>query len=321
MATSRSPVVVTGMARSGTSWVGRLLQASGELTYVNEPLNPEHPPGHSPGVLGATVDQGYQYIHHGSDDRWLAAFNDTVRLRYHVGAELRRNRSPYDLARMARYATSFLLGRVLGRRALVDDPYAMLASEWLADRVGCRVVVVVRDPAAIAGSWKRLGWTTDLGELLHQPALMRDWLEPYRGQMEALAAAPEDLPGRVGMLWRLLHLVVAEYARRCAGLRIVRYEDLAADPLPAFADLYADLGLHFDQRARRAVVRSTTGNARRRAHHWSLSRNGLSKTGYRPMDSRANLAAWRRQLGAEEVARVRALTAGVADRWYPPQDR
>jgi hypothetical protein len=103
-----------------------------------------------------------------------------VRLRYHVGAELRRNRSSYDLARMARYATSLLLGRVLGRRVLVDDPYAMLASEWLADRVGCRVVVV-RDPAAIAASWKRLGWTTDLGELLHQPALMRDWLEPYRG--------------------------------------------------------------------------------------------------------------------------------------------
>jgi hypothetical protein len=34
------------------------------------------------------------------------------------------------------------------------------------------------------------------------------------------------------------------------------------------------------------------------------------------MDSRANLVAWRRQLDAEELARVRALTADVADRWY-----
>jgi hypothetical protein len=317
MPTSGPPIVVTGMARSGTSWVGKLLQASGELTYVNEPLNPRHPPGHSPGVLAATVEQGYQYITRGNEGGWLAAFQDTVRLRYHVGAELRRNRSPYDLARMVRYATSFLAGRLLGRRALLDDPYAMLASEWLADRVGCRVVVVVRDPAAIAASWKRLGWTTDLGNLLHQPALMRDWLEPHRGQMEALAATPEDLPGRVGMLWLLLHLVVAEYARRCQGLRIVRYEDLAADPLRCFAGLYADLGLHFDQRARRAVLRSTTGSARRRAHRWSLSRSGLSKTGYRPMDSRANLVAWRRQLAADELARVRDLTAEVADRWYP----
>jgi len=58
-AVGRAPIVVTGMARSGTSWVGKLLQASGELTYVNEPLNPDHPPGRSPGVLDASVEQGY----------------------------------------------------------------------------------------------------------------------------------------------------------------------------------------------------------------------------------------------------------------------
>ena len=40
VAPGKAPVVVTGMARSGTSWVGKLLQASGELTYINEPLNP-----------------------------------------------------------------------------------------------------------------------------------------------------------------------------------------------------------------------------------------------------------------------------------------
>jgi Sulfotransferase domain len=318
-AATRAPVVVTGMARSGTSWVGRLLQASRELTYINEPLNPDHPPGRSPGVLDASVERHYQYISEHNEDGWLAAFHETLHLRYHVGAELRRNRSPYDLARMAKYASSFLAGRLLGRRALLDDPYALLASEWLADRLGCRVVVVVRDPAAMAASWKRLGWTTDLGELLQQPALMRDWLEPFRGDMEAVAATPGDLAGRVATLWRLLYLVAAEYERRCPAVRIVRYEDLVADPVSSFADLYAALGLGFDERAEGEVVRSTTGSAQRTAHRWSLSRSGLSKTGFRPMDSRANLVAWKRQLDADEVARVRALTVGVADRWYPPQ--
>jgi Sulfotransferase family len=312
-----APVVVTGMARAGTSWVGKLLLASGELTYINEPLNPDHPPGRSPGVLDAAVERHYQYISQESEDGWLGPFAETLALRYHVGAELRQNRSPYDLARMVRYAVSFLGGRLRGRRALLDDPYALLASGWLAERFGCRVVVVARDPAAMVASWKRLGWTTHLGELLDQPALMRDWLEPFRAELEAVAATPDDLPGRVGTLWRLLYLVAAEYERRHPGVRIVRYEDLVADPLGSFAELYAWLGLRFDERARRAVVRSTTGSAQRRAHRWSLSRGGLSKTGYRPMDSRANLVAWRRQLGAEELARVRALTADVADRWYP----
>ena len=312
-----APVVVTGMARAGTSWVGKLLLASGALTYINEPLNPRHPPGRSPGVLDVSVERHYQYISERDEDAWLAPFRETLALRYHIGAELRANRSPYDLARMARYAGSFLAGRLLGRRALLDDPYALLASGWLADRFGCRVVVVVRDPAAMLASFKRLGWTTDLAELLEQPALMRDWLEPYRGDMEAVAATPGDLPGRVGTLWRLLHLVAAEYARRHPGIRIVRYEDLAGDRLASFADLYAWLGLDFGERARRAVVHSTTGSAQQRAHHWSLSRSGLTKTGFRPMDSRANLVAWRRQLDDDELARVRALTAEVADRWYP----
>ena len=315
---AQSPIVVTGMARSGTSWVGKLLQASGEVTYINEPLNPDHPPGRSPGVLDAQVERHYQYISEQHEDGWLAAFDEMLQLRYHVGAELRQNRSPYDLARMTKYATSFLAGRMLGRRALLDDPYALLAAEWLADRLGCRVVVIVRDPAAMVASWRRLGWTTDLGELLHQPALMRDWLEPYRVEMEALAAAPGDLAGRVATLWRLLYLLAAEFERRCPAVSVVRYEDLAADPVSSFAGLYAALGLTFGERAEREVVRSTTGGAQRTAHRWSLSRSGLSKTGFRPMDSRANLVAWKHQLAADEVARVRALTASVADRWYPP---
>ena len=316
----QEPVVVTGIPRSGTSWVGKLLQASGELTYINEPLNPAHPPGRSPGVLRATVGHAYQYITAANEEGWLEPFRDTFRLRYHVGAELRRNRSPYDLARMAKYASSFLAGRLRGRRPLLDDPYAVLASEWLARRQGCRVIVLVRDPAAIVSSWKRLGWTADLGALLGQPLLMRDWLEPFRREMDAVAAAPEDLAGRVGLLWRLLYLVAAEYERRCPRLRIIRYEDLAGDPLSAFAGLYATLGLRFDERARRAVVRSTTGSLEGRAHRWSLVRGGLSKTGYRPMDSRANLVAWRDRLSAEEVARVRALTHSVAARWYSPEE-
>jgi hypothetical protein len=310
------PVVVTGIPRSGTSWVGKMLQASGELVYINEPLNPQHPPGHSPGVLRATVSHGYQYITESNEDGWLEPFQDTLQLRYHVGAELRRNRSHYDLARMARYTTTFLVGRLRGKRALLDDPYAMLASEWLARRLGCQVVVLVRHPAAIVGSWRRLGWTTDLGELLGQTMLMGDWLEPFRPEMEALAAAPDDVDGRVSLLWRLLYLVVAEYERRCRALSIVRYEDLSAEPLRGFADLYAALGIGFDERARRAVMRSTSGNVTGRAHRWSLSRSGLSKTAYRPLDSRAKMLTWRSGLDDDQVARVRALTQSVASRWY-----
>ena len=78
------PLLVTGMPRTATSWVGKMLEASGALVYVNEPLNPQHPPGRSSGVLGADVEHAFQYITEENERVWLPAFRDTVRLRFHL---------------------------------------------------------------------------------------------------------------------------------------------------------------------------------------------------------------------------------------------
>jgi Sulfotransferase family len=314
-AAGRGPLLVTGMPRTATSWVGKMLEASGRYVYVNEPLSPHHPPGRSPGVLRAEVVGAYQYVSEDNEAAWLPAFHDTVRLRYRPLAELRRNRSPYDLARMVKYLAGFTAGRLRGRRALLDDPYAVFAAPWLARRLGCQVVVTVRDPAAVVWSYRRLGWTPNLVELLAQPALVRDWLAPFRAEAEAAARRPDDLVGQVSLLWRMIYATVAAYRDQVAGLQVVRHEDLSRDPPAQFAVLYDRLGLPFDRRARRAVEASSSGRDRHATHRWSLSLGGVSKTGARPLDSRAYMDAWRERLAPQEVARVRELTADAAARF------
>jgi hypothetical protein len=100
------------MPRTATSWVGKMLEASGALVYVNEPLNPQRPPGRSPGVLRAEVEHAFLYISEENERVWLPAFRDTVRLRYHPLAELRRNHRPYDLLRAVKYTAGFAPGRL-----------------------------------------------------------------------------------------------------------------------------------------------------------------------------------------------------------------
>lgn len=318
MAERPRPVLVTGMPRSATSWVGKMLAASGRFVYVNEPLNPSHPPGHSPGVLRAEVEHGFQYINEENEAAWLGPFRDTLRLRYQHLAELRRNRSPYDLARMAKYSSLFSAGRLRRRAALLDDPYAVLSAGWFARRLGCQVVVTLRDPVAIVSSWKRLGWTFDLGRLLAQPALRRDWLGPFEADMAAPPAGRDDLIGNVSLLWRLIYHIVRDVQAEVPEIRLVRHEDLSSDPVPAFARLYASLGLELTPKARQAVVDSTSGGKQVKSHPWTISRHGISRTGARRLDSRANLEAWKQRLTPDEVARVRELTADVAGRFYPP---
>ena len=315
-AKERPPILVTGLARSGTSWVGKMLVASGELVYVNEPLNPQHPPGRSPGVLNADVTHRYQYICADNEDRWAAAFADTVRLRYRPAAELRRNHRPYDLAHLVKYGTAFTAGRLLRRRALLDDPFAVLSAAWFAERLGCQVIACVRHPVAFIASRERLGWAVDLHALLDQPLLLRDLLGPYTGDMRRLADSPDHI-ARAALLWRMTYATLAELAARLpARVQVRRYEDLATEPVPRFRELYSVCGLTWTERAQGRVVAATTGHrSASKSHVWSV-RGGLSRTAFRPMDSAAALRSYQDRLTPAQIERVGELTADVSKHYY-----
>ncbi len=312
-------VLVTGLPRSGTSWVGKMLEASGQVVYVNEPLNPRHPPGRSPGVLDAEVTHRFQYISTEDDERWRRAFAGTLGLRYGFAAELRQNRSAYDLGRAVKYATAFTLGRLRGRRALLDDPYALFSTGWLTQEMGCRAVVLVRDPVAFVGSWRTLGWQIHFHELLEQPLLVRDHLGPYVDRMRALVGSPDWL-ARSCLLWEMAYDVVDRAFRHLPGVRLVSYESLVEDPLTRFAEVYDGLGLTWSAGAADRVRAATTerDDATRGAMRWSL-RGGLSRTAFRPMGAATALSSYRSRLTPEEIDRVRELTAEVAGRVLGPR--
>ncbi|MET8002551.1 sulfotransferase [Nonomuraea glycinis] len=303
----RPPVLVTGLPRSGTSWAGKMLAAGGELVYVNEPLNPQHPPGRCPGILRAQVRHRFQYICDDNAPTWLPAFRDTVALRYRWAAELRANRSPYDLARMIRYGGAFTLGRLAGRRALLDDPFAVLSAGWFAERLGCKVIALVRDPVSFVASWQRLGWTVYFHELLEQPLLVRD--HPQVLRLRVLVGS-QDRIAKAAALWQVTREILA----RTPGILVTSYDDLAADPRTGFKRLYDYAGLAWTPAAEERVMKACTApGSRDQGFAWS----GLSRTAYRPMDSRAALRAGARGLTQDEIDRIRALTDDACG--WPPR--
>ncbi|WP_283135407.1 sulfotransferase [Rhizohabitans arisaemae] len=294
-----SPILVTGLPRSGTSWVGRMLHAGGRLVYVNEPLNPQHPPGRRPGVLNASVTHRFQYICDDNDELWLPAFQRTLALRYGLRADLRRNRSPGALARSLRDGTAFLTGRLRGRQALLDDPFALFSTRWFTERLGCRVVVLIRNPVAFVGSWQRLGWTVYFHELLEQPLLVRDLLGPWAPELRAHVGS-QDRIAKAALLWRTARAVV----RPIPGVRLVRYEDLVRAPLEGFRDLYDWCGLEWTARARARIAAACSGDGDRRPFAW----HGLSRTAFRPMNANLTLTSYLNRLSTEEITRIQELT-------------
>ncbi len=302
---SHAPILVTGAHRTGTTWVGKMLAASGQTAYISEPLNILH----RPGVFITPTSHWYTYICADNESEFLQGLQDTISLRYHLLAEIRAIRSTKDLIRMGRDWEIFLRGRILHHRPLLKDPFAVFSAPWFAGRLGCQVVIILRHPAAFVSSLKRLNWPFDLADLLAQPFLMRDLLDPFRTDIEKAARSTIDPITQNSLLWRLVYTVVRNYQILHPEFRIVRHEDLSLNPKEAYRSLYHDLGLSFSARSERIILSSSSSENPNELTHRSAHSTQLN--------SLANLSNWKKRLSGSDIARVRELTEDLVSELYP----
>lgn len=308
MISGRAPILVSGAHRSGTTWVGKILASNPETAYISEPLNIHH----RPGVFGAATSHWYTYICDENEDTFLTAYRKLMGLKYDWLAEVGSLRSRKDLLRMGRDGSAFLLGRMRRARPLIKDPFAIFSLEWFSQRLGCLPVVTIRHPAAVVSSMKRLNWPFDFNDLLQQPLLMRDWLEPYRDEMEQLRSKPEDIIAQGSLLWRMIYATASVYRNNLPSLQIVRHEDLSTDPVGGFRSLYAALELTFTRQVEQAVLGSSGSE-----NPSEVSRDSIYST---RLDSRANITNWKKRLALDEIERIRRLTEDVAAQFYGEED-
>lgn len=299
---NRRPVLVTGAHRSGTTWVGRMLAADPQTAYISEPLNVLH----RTGIFRGKVRHWYTYITDGNSSEFLPAFQELLDFRYHFLAEVGSIRSRRDLLRMGRDLAVFINGRLRDLRVLMKDPFAVFSAPWFAQALNCRVVVTVRHPAGFASSLKRLGWPFDFNDLLAQPMLMRDHLEPDRADMES--AEPGDIIGQAALLWRAIYRAVDSMRVRHPEFIIIRHEDLSLDPVNGFRGLYDSLGLAFDEKARDTILNSSSSE-----NPAEPSRKKMYSV---KLDSRANPDNWKRRLTTDEITRIRRMTESVSPSYY-----
>lgn len=310
-----TPILVTGMHRSGTTWVGKMLAADGCTAYISEPLNVLH----RPGVFRPPIRHWYQYICEENEHEYLSAFEELLEFDYHFLDEIRSLRSRRDVLRMGRDFLVFYYGLMRGHRVLLKDPFALFSAAWFAKRLRCEVIITVRHPAAVVSSLKRLNWSFDFQNLLDQPLLMRDHLEPYRKEMQSIDA--DDVVSQAALLWKIIyhrvhlsrrHDVIPVDAERSPDFRLVRHEDLSLDPIPGYRALYSALDLEFTPRVEKIILDSSSSE-----NPGELSRKKRHDV---KMDSRASVQNWKKRLTAGEIARIREITEEVFLLYYSEAD-
>jgi hypothetical protein len=298
----RQPILVTGTHRSGTTWVGRMLGASPEVGYIEEPFSLLH----RRGILDVSIPFWFPYISPQNETPYIGPVSSMLDFRYHLGAELKTLRSPRDMGRMVRDWSRFARYRRRRARPLLKDPIAVFSAEWLAERFGSSVVVTIRHPAGFVSSIMRLGWTHPFEHFLRQPLLMRDLLAPFEEEVRTFAEDGRTLLDQAILLWNLIHHVIRGYRDRHPDWTFVRHEDLARDPIERFRTLYRRLGLPSG-----TSIEAFIGG------HSELPK---ASSGVSPFDVRRNsqetISVWRTRLTEDQIDRVRTGVQPIAKDFY-----
>jgi hypothetical protein len=296
-------VLIAGVPRSGTTWVGQALGATDGAVYVNEPDGDHDPfafrarlgrgvaPALAPGEHDVDLERLWQGALAGGRyagtprDRVARALYRRTAVRDRWEAWLGGKVSP------ALRATAVLaVPRVAvpgARHVVAKSVRAELMLEWVVDRFRPTVLVVERDPLNVLASWIELDFVRDPREAAALAShARRNW---------GLTAPDRDEPqlAQQAFAFGVQASALRDAARRHPEWAVVTHEHLCVESDARFATLASRLGLEWGAAAGAYLAASDTEG-----------------TGYATRRPTADQPArWRDRLDEDQVATIRAVLA------------
>ena len=257
------PMILTGLHRSGTTWVGKIIAEASKESVIHEPLNllhgmrkvpcwyPYHPGGTPPEAeapYGRQMEAMMQDLVEGSA-RWVRT-NPNAPLHRKLGRAIIGTRAERE------YQTAFRKG--VSQRLFVKDPFCLFVSPHLIERFDARVVIIIRHPGALIVSMRRMGWRPHIASLVAQPGLMARYLPEYSGRQITEGAAADDIFANA-VFW----LAATRFSRELAGrfpdhVFILQHEEITMGTECVLEQLLTHFGLEDGFEDAAAFVKETT---------------------------------------------------------------
>lgn len=257
MRRTMSRILVAGLPRSGSTWLAQILAQAPGVRYVNEPDNRDVDPFAWVATIGLETRPALAPGQRAPDYflLWQLAFKGgwpdgkTIDL-------LRRAAASSKLPRALRVSSLRLLARAASRRRpqgthlLVKSVVVALALEWVAQQFDPTIVVVWRHPFNLVPAWIDQGWVG---------ADKTATTDAVRARFEGTAAwPPPPGSGARAVAWAACaeSVLLHETAGKHPDWIVVSHENQCVNPETGFRDLYARLGLEWNDRVVRALTAS-----------------------------------------------------------------
>jgi hypothetical protein len=267
-------VLIAGVARSGTTWIGRVLGETTGVRYVHEPDNHATRPFalRAKRSLGPfpILDRNESALEY--ERLWASVFDRKAPEPEAGWSLLERARRSAASRVMKRLSTSRLRNSFRDRayRAPLASKLVELAAlpplhsgngtlitksvhlafclEWVAAHWDLQVVVASRHPLAVIASWMKLGYKGRYPRLEEDPRVRERYLDPW-----GVRPLPKGSSDLASIAWAVGMLSAAhdDAARRHPEWVEVSHDRLVAAPEAGFRELAAACGLTWNDHAER----------------------------------------------------------------------
>ncbi len=239
-------ILVTGLHRSGTTWLGKAMAQHEDCTVLHEPLNfgfgVNSVPGWYPAAESLTERAQISRL-----------VDDIVSGRARYKTTRRESDSPLKalLRKISGGPDNLAYRRAIKRKArnlVLKDPFCMRLALLLAREHGFRGIILMRHPAAWLTSLKRMGWDIPADVFPDLP-------------MQSPASRTKiGFAHDVGLFWRKMYEYATIEEKSSEGnLKIFRHEDLCVEPVQTGVRVFSHVGLTMTDTVKRFLQETTSG--------------------------------------------------------------
>jgi hypothetical protein len=305
-------LLVTGSPRSGTTVLGRMIAFSSEVNYIWEPFNNKYWDG---------IPDYYPYVGDGSDSEKAITYDSLInnvihlinlkpKVSFNSGAskikkiakKYRINRSTFLWYRWAQIRNVVFNPRVL----VCKDPIGIFLSEHLIRKFEFKVIAVIRHPAGVALSRKKLDWKFDFDWWRSQ----KDFYNVHFGKIDNIVKTHDlDFIRESSFHWLTCYSYLQEIKEKYPeSVMIIRHEDLCVDAVQEMQEIFKYLGLTLNGRVVDKIQETTSGS--------QLERSTLNLAKLEKRDARSLVFKWRDEISQDELNVIREITEPVSSIYY-----
>jgi hypothetical protein len=310
----KTAILVTGSHRSGSTWVGEMISHSPSVNYLHEPFNIYY--DYEFKTYHLEIEHWFQYISQENESLYykqiVDLFDWKAHLRFLIEQNIKKVKSKKDLIKISKSFRVIISGLLFQNRILLKDPLALFSAEWLAENFDLDVLVLIRHPAAFAGSIKIKKWNFPFKHFLEQPLLMRDYLYPFEAEIKAYAKEERDIIDQAALLWQIIHQMILGYQKRQKDWLFLRHEDISRNPLEEFKKIFNYLDLEFSPDIQNKIDYGST--VEKPIRFQEKNRPNIQR------NSRSVIWEWAKRLEPSEIDRIRSKVEHISCHFYGDAD-